>query len=231
MSAYWRASRSPLYGVAVGLPLLLLYEGLIAWTHASLRNGAEVWLWHLLRLLPLPEALGVWTLKAVALSTLGLLGVFSRPRPPLRGAYLGLLLLEATAYSLALGGIVIALLGWLPLALPAGTDPLGRLALSFGAGFYEELLFRVLLFGGLFALLRLLGRRALLSGVLAGLVSALLFAAAHHWGSLGEPFDLYRFVYRTVAGLLFTGIYAFRGFGIVALTHALYNVWIVLGVR
>ena len=37
------------------------------------------------------------------------------------------------------------------------------------------------------------------------------------------------FVYRFIGGLAFTVIYVLRGFGIVSWTHALYDVFVVLG--
>ena len=52
--------------------------------------------------------------------------------------------------------------------------------------------------------------------------SALLFAAYHFGG--GAEFDAARFVFYTLAGLYFAILYVARGFGIVAATHALYDV-------
>jgi hypothetical protein len=37
------------------------------------------------------------------------------------------------------------------------------------------------------------------------------------------------FVFRLVAGLLFSTMYLLRGFGITAWTHALYDVMVILG--
>lgn len=227
--AYGRATRSPLYGFLIGLPLFVLYEGLAALLNTSLRNGAEVWLVNLASAFPLPFELNVWALKAAALGALALLLLLDRNRPAVRGRYLAGALGESVLYSLALGGVVIALLRVFPLLLVGGGGLLSQLTLSFGAGLYEELLFRVLLFGGLAASLKLLTKRVGLSLGLAALASALLFSAAHHVGAFGEPWRMYPFAYRTVAGLLFTALYLTRGFGIAALTHALYDVWVVLG--
>jgi len=229
LPSYGRTTRSALYGFLIGLPLFALYEGLAVLLNTSLRNGAEVWLVNLASAFPLPFELNVWALKAAALGALALLLLFDRRRPPVRGDYLAGALAESVLYSLALGGVVIALLRAFPLTLAQGGGVLSQLTLSFGAGLYEELLFRVLLFGGLAWLLKLWTKRAVLSLALAALVSAVLFAAAHHVGAFGEPFRVYPFAYRTVAGLLFTGLYLARGFGITALSHALYDVWVVLG--
>ncbi|MFI5229672.1 MAG: CPBP family intramembrane glutamic endopeptidase, partial [Gemmatimonadales bacterium] len=104
-----------------------------------------------------------------------------------------------------------------------------RLMLSLGAGLYEELFFRVLLVGGLAAGARIvlgLGQRA--GGVLAATVGALVFAAFHYIGPYGDPLQLQSFVFRTLSGLAFSGLYLLRGFGITAWTHALYDAMLLL---
>jgi hypothetical protein len=82
--------------------------------------------------------------------------------------------------------------------------------------------------------LALLARRAfrwsrLASGLFATLVGALVFSAFHYVGPLGDPLELGSFTFRAVAGVLFSGLYLTRGFGITAWTHALYDVLLVLG--
>jgi len=58
--------------------------------------------------------------------------------------------------------------------------------------------------------------------------SALIFSGFHYIGPLGDQLTLPSFTYRFVAGLLLSGLYVARGFGIVAWTHALYDVWVTL---
>jgi hypothetical protein len=60
------------------------------------------------------------------------------------------------------------------------------------------------------------------------IVSSALFSAWHYVGALGEPFEARSFVFRWVCGLVFTGIYAFRGFAPVVWTHALYDIWVLV---
>ena len=108
--------------------------------------------------------------------------------------------------------------------------PATGLMLSLGAGFYEELVFRVLLVG-----LLLLGfeRGAGLSRgwsvTLAVVVGALLFSAFHYVGPFGDHLALGSFTYRAVAGVLLSGLYVARGFGIAAWSHALYDVMLLMG--
>ena len=99
------------------------------------------------------------------------------------------------------------------------------------AGLYEELVFRVLLVTAIAFAVRTWGRtgpRGALGVAVVG--SALLFSLAHYrpFNPAGETFAVVSFAYRFVAGLAFSALYAGRGFGIAAWTHALYDVWVVV---
>jgi hypothetical protein len=115
--------------------------------------------------------------------------------------------------------------------------------MSLGAGFYEELAFRVVLFGmgsklfvWLFAKQRvsLVGGGGLPSAAAVGvmvvwaLVCAAAFSGMHYTGSLAYPFELRSFVARAVLGLALTLVYASRGFAAAVWTHALYDVWVLV---
>src|SRR5262249_39979241 len=101
---------------------------------------------------------------------------------------------------------------------------IGQVVTFIGAGIYEEVLFRLILFSGLEWVLLWINLRPPLTAIVAGVASALLFSAAHHVGPAGEPFQGYVFVFRTVAGLYFAILYRWRGFGIAAGSHACYDV-------
>jgi hypothetical protein len=142
--------------------------------------------------------------------------------------------LEGILYAIAMrlaGQYVVT-----KLALLLGPRPEGHfsaLVMSLGAGFYEEIAFRVGLFGlGLRLLFVFVEptrpfQRALVS-VGWATVAASVFSAWHYFGELGEPFDLRSFVFRWVCGLSFTLIYAFRGFAPAVWTHTLYDAWVLL---
>lgn len=100
-----------------------------------------------------------------------------------------------------------------------------------GAGIYEELIFRLILICLLMMLFQdALGLQKNNAIFVAVLISALLFSAHHHFffanGRFfrGDPFTIGKFVFRTLAGVYFAALYAVRGFGIVAGTHAFYNI-------
>ena len=121
------------------------------------------------------------------------------------------------------------------LALSTGIadGKFSSLVMSLGAGFYEEIAFRVVLFGlGLRLLLGLLGTRSRTQRALLGVGwavgTSLVFSGWHYLGDLGEPFELRSFVFRSVCGLAFTLIYSFRGFAPAVWTHTIYDAWVLL---
>jgi membrane protease YdiL (CAAX protease family) len=66
---------------------------------------------------------------------------------------------------------------------------------------------------------------------LAAISSAVLFAAAHHFGRGGEPWDGYVFSFRSLAGMYFAALFHLRGFGIAVGAHAGYDVLVGLLLR
>jgi hypothetical protein len=120
---------------------------------------------------------------------------------------------------------------------PAGQAPAGSRSLlpnivtGVGAGIYEELVFRLILICVLMVLLQdIIGLSHQNAIVLAIMVSAALFSAHHHiaWidGHLGRtaPFNWTEFGFRIIAGVYFAVLFAIRGFGITAGTHAFYDI-------
>ncbi len=223
---YFRASRSAYYGFLLGLPLLILYELLAFTLKTDLRSGADVWLTSFFALF---GQVSPWVLKIAGFSALGLLLLMQRRDLTVRPLYFLFMLGEAVVYALLFGTVVTSILSVLKglLSFPQGSDFLAQLTLSLGAGVYEELLFRVILFSGLFGLLSVLTNRVA-AGLAAALISALIFSAMHYIGPLGDRLELYSFLYRFLSGLIFAGLYVIRGFGITAYTHALYDVWVTL---
>jgi len=240
MQAYWRDSRAPRYSLLFALPLFLLYQVLVALEPRSpagiLRNGADVILQTLferiagargpLLFLACLVGVGVW-LVVRDLRTNG---------RDFKVGILVLMVVESVLLALALGLFVSTLTSQLvrPTALlvqlPVADLTLStRVMLSLGAGLYEELLFRVLLVGTIaWAGRRLLGWRPLVAGTWAAVLGALLFSLFHYIGPYGDPLQLYSFVFRAIAGLVFSAMFLARGFGITAWTHALYDAFLLL---
>jgi hypothetical protein len=228
---YWRASRTTFYSFAFALPLLTLYELSAMLLNqsdvAGIRNGADVLLKRFLSLLGLRGLIGFSLLVLLLFLCVVLLTKWRRP-VPLRASYFGWMLLESAAYAV-LFGTVVGSVTRLFFAIP---DQLGfwpMLVTSLGAGVYEELVFRVVLVSTFYVLLRgILHLPRSLGYVFAAVASALIFSGFHYIGPLGDPFDPYSFVYRSVAGLIFSGLYILRGFGITAYTHSLYDLFLTV---
>ena len=238
--SYWSATRAPRYSVVFALPLLLLYEGL-AWAMgrtgmSQVRNGADVLLKNLFVGLG-----GRYGLTAFAVVLL-VIGVFLVGRDvkkngrPVGRVFAGMLG-ESVLYALLLGFVASALTSILltgRLAMVQGGPAEGfstpvQLMVSLGAGLYEELVFRVLLVSGLAALgAKVFGWKPVPAGIVAALLGAVIFSAFHYIGPYGDPFQVGSFTFRAIAGLLFSGLYLTRGFGITAWSHALYDVFLTL---
>ncbi len=101
-----------------------------------------------------------------------------------------------------------------------------QLTVCFGAGLYEELVFRLLLLGGAILLLRRAGIKPERVVVPSLLATSLLFAAAHYdfINPAGSPFDLPSFSVRTLASFFLGAVFLLRGFGVAVGTHITYNV-------
>ena len=127
--------------------------------------------------------------------------------------------------------------GSLPAAIDGGSGEVKKASLlanivtGIGAGIYEELVFRLILICVLMLLFQdvlKLSRKS--SIILAVFVSAALFSAHHHIvyldGRFGQsvPFNWPEFGFRTIAGVYFAVLFAIRGFGITAGTHAFYDI-------
>ncbi len=138
---------------------------------------------------------------------------------------------ESAVYALTMGTLIVFVmdraLGVIPgLSVGGGPGAADVVVISAGAGFHDELVFRVLVMGVCAWLLTgLTGERR--AWLLALLVSSLVFSLAHHVGSSGEPFTFAAFVYRTLAGVFFAVVYRVRGFAVAAWTHALYDVYVL----
>jgi membrane protease YdiL (CAAX protease family) len=100
----------------------------------------------------------------------------------------------------------------------------GQVITFVGAGIYEEAIFRLLLCMALRGLLLLVATPGWIAWPVVIVVSSLVFAAAHHIGPYGEPFQGYVFLFRALAGLYFNLLYQTRGFGIAVGAHAGYDV-------
>ncbi len=224
LRGYLGLSRRVSLSLVYVAPLFLGYELAIRVAGSDVRNAAEntfkSLFWYLGPGAGLLQAFFALVVVVAAIR------VFQERLPVLR--ILVPFLTEALLLALVLGPLVAFLTGAFPLDAsirPRGDDLLVSVLSSVGAGLYEEILFRLVLLGGLYVvLLRFfgLGKGAALA-IAIGL-SAILFAAYHHVGPYGEPLVARAFAFRGFAGILLGLIFAARGLGVVVYLHAFYDV-------
>lgn len=243
---YFEQSKLPFTSFVFVLPLMLVYEAgvfLISERLHGVHNGADVLIREFLGLIGLGK-LGLHGLFVSGLFlALVLLFLHQRTGKPWKtnSQVLSGMAAESALYGalLYLGvGLLMRRLStgfWFSAMLAAADanavasvsrDPVSTVVLSFGAGVYEELVFR-LLFVTLFAGgIRVIFRSPQNWANVLGLVlSAAIFSLFHF---VSEPPTMGAFLFRFAAGLFFSGLYNYRGFGIAAGTHAVYDVFVGL---
>jgi membrane protease YdiL (CAAX protease family) len=229
--------------LALTLPVFLAYQLGVVFLHV--RNATDLVTGELLRIsggdlgtyLALTVGIGLVLFVVFALLGRG---------QSLSGRKILQIVVEGAAYAIAMSTATSWVVGKLfagPPAAAAVSGPVTGLIMSFGAGFYEELAFRAVLFGlgakvlvWLFARQRVglvgsappLSLRAILVMAFWAVACAACFSGMHYVGALGDPFDVRSFVARAVLGLALTLVYAMRGFAAAVWTHALYDVWVLV---
>ena len=231
MSNYWRFSRSAYYSVVAALPLLVVYEILVILTQSpywGIRNAADMWIRTFLMAFDLQAQHLTFVMIGIAFALIPLAKTRSSG-VKLKANYFLLMFAEAFAYSLVLGVALqyILRLSGLTAGGP-GNGELQNFALSLGAGLFEEIIFRVLLLNLLFFLLSYVFKSKVTTAVISVLAASFLFSWSHYIGSMADSWQLYSFMFRWIAGMLFTVLYFMRGFAITAYTHALYDIWVLV---
>jgi len=224
---YLDDSRDFATGFLFIVPLLVGYEIGVALLHPGVVN----WAHGLIRMVfttfgPLEPVLFAGLVAALVVVALR-----HAERLRIDAELYGLMLAESVVYACGLG-LVCSFVARRMLVTGAGlgTRALANdVVLSVGAGVYEEVVFRVALLGAIYHGLK--ASRKVNPGIaafVAIVVSSTLFAACHHIGPCGDPLEAARLVYRLGMGVVFAGIYIYRGLGIVVYTHALYDVFVSL---
>lgn len=225
--SYWALSRMPLTSLVFILPLVLAYEGGVLFLgRSSPRNGADVWLRHIL------DALGFG--EYFLLPVLTILGLLAWQHIEYdRWRFSPWVLVGMAAECLLLAVVLVGLARlqsrlW-PLQVGPGMEGIFARFIGFcGAGLYEEVLFRLLMLPAVAWGLERIGTPPSSSIPWSAVLTSLLFSAAHYVGPLGDTFGLYSFTFRTMAGLFFALLFVVRGFGIAAGTHAAYDMLVAL---
>ncbi len=231
-------STRPLVSLLFVAPMLVVYEaGVLLLGPEAMRNGADVWLRQSL------ELIGFGQYFLLPILTTGILLAWhytTRQRWSCRGSVLGPMLIESLVFGILLLAVarvqasLFATNGFDVSTATEATDEstnttglAGHVVGYVGAGIYEELLFRLMLLPTVAAGVRLAGGSQRLSIVTAVILTSLVFSAAHYqmFTAAGDPFAWFSFVFRFLAGVFFALLFLYRGFGIAAGTHTLYDMF------
>lgn len=225
LSRYWALTRRVSVSLVYVAPLLLAYELALRLVEPSVQNAVEASMKRLLWYLG-PGAMYFHGFLLVIVGA-AIVRVVHQNLPVFR--IFPAFLVESALLAVLLGPLV----SWLAEAVPMAarlTQAVPRtltegILSSVGAGLYEEFLFRLVLLGGFYLVLRRVLRcPSGLAFALAMVTSAAAFASYHHVGPFGEPWVLQTFLFRFAAGLLLGAVFALRGLGVVVYLHAIYDV-------
>jgi len=230
-SNYWNQSRRPLASLFFVLPLLLCYEVGTLWLgSAAVRNGADIWLQEFL------ATAGINGFLLLPLLTVAILLAWHHTtRQPWRISANVIYTMAAESALLAVVLLAIAHVQTNVLSIAGiktscelaedqlSQDVIGQMVRYFGAGVYEELLFRLILLPLAIVLVGLAFASRKIKITAALVLTSLIFSAAHYVGAQGDAFEFSSFSFRFLAGGFFAILFICRGFGIAAGTHALYD--------
>ncbi|HEX4339384.1 MAG TPA: CPBP family intramembrane glutamic endopeptidase [Polyangiaceae bacterium] len=224
----------PWSDLVLTLPMFIGYHlGVI---FLPIRNAADVVTRELVALAGHDRAAYGGLTLAIGLAYVLVLGLAGRGHA-LRWQRFVLIAFEGIVYAVAVRLVASYVVGRVFLGPDPATvqesGPFTGVVMSLGAGFYEELLFRVALFGGGLHVVKLFfpvssATRRLVVPVVWALITSAAFSAWHYIGPLGDPFEAQSFLFRWVCGLVFVTIYALRGFAPVVWTHAVYDLWVLV---
>lgn len=225
---YFNVTASPLCGLLFSLPFVIIYEVgrrlFVSDTILSADQFLQGILRYLANLCGSDWVHTIPTIAAIFLIPAMLAWHFYGKYPwKFRVEYFLGLLVESAAYAFLLFVVPSKLM----MAAGGKSGITTELVLSFGAGVYEEFVFRVVLMFGLMAffyfVLKMQKGWAMFGAIV---ISAVLFSLFHY--SSPADFDKVSFVFRTVSGIYFSAIMAFRGFGAAVGAHSLYDVMVTL---
>lgn len=214
--------------LALTLPIFVLYH--LGVVFMPIRNAADPVTAELRALASQSLVTYAGLTIAIGLAFVVVLAILGRGHA-LQTKRFALVATEGVLYAILMRFAGAYAVGSLRLGPPGGGGMFSGVVMSMGAGFYEEIAFRVGLFGlGAMGIKFLAGKGLVGVVMMTGwaLVAAAVFAGWHYVGALGDPFDVRSFVFRMVCGLVLTAIYVFRGFAPAVWTHALYDVWVMV---
>lgn len=229
--SYFLQTRSSFYSFLFTIPLFFIYEvGILFLSKDDIlvvRNGADFLMRSIL------ESFGIFGLYGLgAIFLIGFIITYiyffnDNSNKSIRADYLFIMIFESVCWAL----ILYFLLSKFMLALmnPIGKTIAQQVTLAVGAGIYEEFLFRVMLISGLTGIIGfvfLWSEKTRKSAAL--IIAAGIFSAFHFMGDYGDYFSMELFLLRFFAGIVLGILYIYRGFGITAYAHSIYDLIVLI---
>lgn len=233
MKKYFKQTNGLLYSYLISIPLLLLYEILILISQPQgniARISVDVWFKSFFTYFGLNAISTTLILAAV----IGGIIVYKKrdELKSVRKNYLLMMIGEATFYAILVALVVSNVVDFILLqsanGLTGDFNKLQLIALSLGAGLYEELFFRVILVSFLIFIFDKIFKNKSYSTGVAIVFAALIFSGVHYVGDFADLWLLSSFLFRFLFGLALNLIYVIRGFGLAAWTHAIYDLIVVI---
>tara|TARA_B100000959_G_scaffold68598_1_gene72647 strand:+ start:72 stop:830 length:759 start_codon:yes stop_codon:yes gene_type:complete len=224
---YSELSREPLYMLVFLLPLIIFYEIALYSSNAHIHIKAREHLVRFFELFDMPFTQGLWLGGIAIITTLFIWHLFTGDRWKIQLHIIGGMAAEAIAFTVPLVVFGAVLGGYVAATTNSqigSLDAFDKIAVSVGAGLYEEFLFRMILIAGIHTIVCNVFKQSEVVGLGIGIfVSAILFALYHDLPNAGtlSPIVLFFFF---GAGVYLGFLYVIRGFGIAAATHAVYDV-------
>jgi hypothetical protein len=227
LPGYLDQSRSLVNSFVLVIPLLAVYEAALCTSNFRMQNRFDF----LTRFIEDRGFSGLLVFNALLFVAAVIAVVYLGRRRKFDPAVWPGIFIEGLAYALVLGSCVMLLLS-IPNGQPADAQPRSvpvEIGLALGAGVYEELFFRLIFLGMLYAWLthtvRLQKSPAM---AFAFIASSALFSLCHFQLPGLANFDARRFLFYFIAGIVLGGIFMVRGLGVAIYTHAIYNVLVIL---
>ena len=229
--SYLLKSRTSFYSFLFTLPLFFLYEVnilFLSWDDILVvRNGADFLMRNILESFDIYGLYGLGLVFFLGLLVTYIFFIKEDQQQEVNVNYLFIMLAESMLWSVVLYFLLFKFM--VLLMNPVGKTILQQVTLAIGAGIYEEFLFRVLLIASLSGILGFVFMwNKTFKNIIAVVLSGGIFSAFHFMGEYGDFFSMELFLIRFFAGLILGVLYMYRGFGITAYTHSIYDLIVLI---
>ena len=229
--SYLLKSKTSFYSFLFTLPLFFLYEiniFFLSWDDILVvRNGADFLMRNILESFDIYGLYGLGLVFFLGLLVTYIFFIKEDQQQEVNINFLFIMLAESMLWSVVLYFLLFKFM--VLLMYPVGKTVLQQVTLAIGAGIYEEFLFRVLLIAGLSSILGFVFMwDKTFKNIIAVVLSGGIFSAFHFMGEYGDFFSMELFLIRFFAGLILGVLYMYRGFGITAYTHSIYDLIVLI---